>query len=108
MEYAGEIGIQEVLAAIADDEGIQRSFSLGFVRSSGDKKGSIKVVDKCRYGLPRSELKRRNKGQRNISSTPRRLHIDAGTIPVTDVSTGRYVTPLISHIIMYNNLQVKH
>lgn len=38
----------------------------------------------------------------------RRLHLDAGTLPMTDVETNTYFTPLISHIIGYNDCKVYH
>ncbi len=103
------ISIQEVIAAISDDEAVSKRkfFSLTFVRSKGENRGSIKVIERARYGYPRTELQALNKGLRkNIKS--RRLHIDAGTLPITDVTAGRYNTPLISHIIGYNGLKVIH
>jgi hypothetical protein len=36
------------------------------------------------------------------------MHIDAGTLPITDITAGRYNTPLISHIIGYNGFKVIH
>lgn len=102
------ISIQEVLSQISDDEGIQRTFELVFVRSTGELRGQVKTIEKAQYGYPRNELARRNQGKRGPSQKKRRLHIDAGTIPITDKSTARYVTPKISHIIGFEGMAVKH
>lgn len=104
-----KISIQEVLAAISDDEAVtkRKTFSLAFVRSGGERRGTIKRIEKARYGYPRSELQRLNQGLRK-KVKDRRLHIDAGTLPITDITEGRYNTPLISHIIEYNGLKVIH
>lgn len=103
------ISIQEVLAEISDDEAVtkRKTFSLAFVRSKGDNRGSIKTIEKARYGYPRTELRAQNKGLRGKIKT-RRMHIDAGTLPITDITAGRYNTPLISHIIGYNGFKVIH
>jgi len=98
---SAEISIQQVLSEIrANTEG---SFLLKFVRSSGKRKGSIKIVAKAIYG--------RSKGKVSpIAPRPKAkaLHIEKGTIPITDSETNRYMTPLISHIIGFNSFKVKH
>jgi hypothetical protein len=104
------ISIQEVIAAIGDDEAVskRRTFSISFVRAEkSERRGTIKTIERARYGYPRSEFQRLNKGLRN-KIKGRRLHIDAGTLPITDVTEGRYNTPLISHIIGYNGMKVIH
>lgn len=104
----GTISIQQVLATLAEDEAGGQEFLISFVKSTGKDKGKIKTVCKARYGAPKP--KRRGKGI-NVNLQPisqRKLHIDSGTLPMTDCETDTYFTPLISHIIGFNGLQVIH
>lgn len=78
------------------------SFKLTFVRSSGKKKGSIKV-SQFRYGAPIPQIK----ASKQISKS-KGSHKLSGTIPLTEVETNKYSSPLISHIIGINDFLVKH
>jgi len=103
-----EISIQEMLAEITGDEMNGKTFVIQFVRSSGPKKGTIATVSKARYGNPKGfDRANKNKGiyqprQKQV------LHKEKGTIPLTDTERNRYFTPLISHIIGYNQYKVRH
>lgn len=101
----GEISIQQVLAEIRDTSKEGHTFLLRWVRSResrNGKKGSIKTVPHCQYG--------KKGGSRSISSRAKAksLHIEKGTLPVYDAESGAYLTPLISHIIQFNQLKVIH
>lgn len=101
------MSIQEVLANMQEDANMGETCVLRFVRSTGKRRGTIKTVAKARYGAPR-----RSGGRGQAKGKPRKkqhkLHVDAGTIPMTDAERNVYFTPLISHIIQYNNYQVIH
>jgi hypothetical protein len=107
-----QMSIQEVLSEMSDTSSMGGTFTLRFVRSSGQRKGTIATVAKCRYGAPRRQ--RDNDAQPGPSSANSNrsgrkwLHTEAGTIPCTDTERNRYFTPLISHIIQYNDYQVLH
>lgn len=92
-----EISIQEVLARM---DGAQKPFLLKFVRATKEKRGTIKTVAKCLKGAPRRKIvaRTRNRG----------LHKQNYTVPVTDLEHEQYLTPLISHIIQFNQFKVKH
>ena len=103
--------IDEVLLLIQDAAADNRLFSLKFVRATGENKGSIKTVMKARYGGPERERlatdmrkKRTEDGEgRKVS-----LHVDNGTLPLTDVERNKYFTPVIRLIIGYNEFLVIH
>lgn len=102
------MSIQEVLANMQEDANMGETCVLRFVRSTGKRRGTIKTVAKARYGAPRRAGGRgRGKGKRQPRKQ-HKLHVDAGTIPMTDTERNVYFTPLISHIIQYNNYQVIH
>lgn len=96
------ISIQEALARIADSE--DKPFRLSFVRSTGENAGTIKEVT-AYYGAPnpkdRSAPVRKDRSKR-------KLHVESGTIPLTEVGTRRLLTPMISHIIEFNGKKVFH
>lgn len=106
MNYIGEISIGEALAEIQTPG---TEFSLHFIKSTGKGKGELRYYPKCRYGAPL-------KASKAATSIPRRRKKDpeektmrnAGQIPMTNIETGLYVTPLISHIIGFNNRKVIH
>jgi len=103
MKYTGEISINEVLAEIQTPG---QEFSLYFVRSTGKEKGVAKYLPKCMYGAKRKD---RPPGQRIPNRSPEEKTIrKQGTVPIHNVETGLYLTPLISHIIGYNNKKVIH
>ena len=98
------MSVQQVLADIREHP--ERSFWLAFVRGTGKKQGSVKMVTKALYGAPKNQTG----GQvtENKETKKRALHVDKGTLPVTDYETQQYLTPLISHIIGYNLKKVIH
>lgn len=109
-----QISMQEALARIregADGD----SFILRFVSSGLKDKGKYKQR-KCRYGAPMQNLhtpKNRRPPKKildHAEATRRRAHVEHGTIPLTDLdaATPKYFTPLISHIVGYNQFTVKH
>lgn len=105
MNYIGEISIGEALAEIQTPG---TEFSLHFIKSTGKGKGEERYYPKCRYGAPlksSSALSVPQRGNRNPEDKTLR---NAGQIPMTNIETGLYITPLISHIIGYNNRKVIH
>lgn len=102
--WRGNISIQQVLAGIR--EAPEKAFWLAFVRATGKDAGSVKVVSVAIYGAPRYDNDGKAKTVKNERA--RVLHTEKGTLPMTDSTTGVYLTPLISHIIGYNMYRVKH
>lgn len=105
IQWRGKISIQQVLAEIRADQ--TKPFWLAFVRATGNECGSIKVVSKALYGAPR----RTGTGAALATKDDRKrsMHVDRGTLPMSDYDTpNQYLTPLISHIIGYNLYQVTH
>ena len=101
--WIGTISIQQAYAELKGDP--DKPFWIAFVRATGKNAGSIKIVSRATYGAPRpSGLAKSIGGQ----SYPKGLHTDKGTLPITDTTTGEYLTPLISHIIGFNLMMVKH
>jgi len=104
-----QISIQRVIAEISSDENAGESFVLQFVRSTGKQRGSIKTVAKALYGAPNPKERQGKTGRPGAQSAKKhKLHLDAGTLPMTDMESGTYFTPLISHIVGYNGMQVIH
>lgn len=103
------ISIQEVLAEITSDENAGQTFTLQFVRSSGKRKGSIAIVAKARYGNTRG-YKKKNTPTINVGGERREksLHKEAGTLPLTDTESNTYFTPLISHMLQFNQYKIRH
>lgn len=105
LAWRGTISIQKVLAEIRSDSA--KPFWVVWVRATGKQAGSVKVVSRALYGAPKPHLRGRGaqapERERNIA-----LHTEKGTLPLTDTTTGEYKTPLISHIIGYNLMQVIH
>lgn len=107
--------IDEVLLLIQDAAASNRVFSLRFVRATGERKGSIKFVAKARYGAPererlahdvrkvRTEDGGMERNERKVS-----LHVDNGTLPLTDIEANKYFTPVIRLIVGYNDCVVTH
>lgn len=92
-----QLSIQEVLQRIKESG--SETFTLRFVRSTGKKKGSIKTVIAI-YG---KSIRETSSKMRNVIKMK-----DAGTIPITDTESDIYLTPLISHIIGFNQFKVIH
>lgn len=101
--WIGTISIQQAYAAIKGDP--DKPFWIAFVRATGKNAGSIKIVSRAVYGAPRHSGMAKSTGGQD---SPKGLHIDKGTLPITDSTTGEYLTPLISHIIGYDLMMVKH
>lgn len=97
------ISIQEALARMADAG--DKPFKLSFVRSTGKNAGSIKET-MCYYGAPNP--KDRQAPTLGEQRKKRALHVESGTIPLTEVSSRQLLTPLISHIIYFQNAKVMH
>lgn len=105
---AREISIDEVLALLRSNHSAGKTpCTIRAVRSTGKRRGQIMVMQ-VRYGAPR----KRGEVEPSLrSSTATFQHVDKATIPLTDLRPGkppRYVSPLISHIIGYNNYRVRH
>lgn len=103
--WRGQISINQVLADIRSEP--EKAFWLAFVRATGKNAGSVKVVPAAIYGAPRIQhtgIHRPRTGPLKAAA----LHTEKGTLPITDRTTGDYLTPLISHIIGYNLYRVKH
>lgn len=101
MQIRGEISIQKALDEIRN-EYRERPFVLQFVRASGKRAGSLKVV-RAIYG--RSTQPIEAIGRREKATT---LHKEDGTLPMMDADTGEYMTPLISHFRILNGYKIKH
>lgn len=102
-----EISIQQVLAEIEDTETSGKTFAIEFVRSSGKKRGTLCFLGRCRKGGTKGyQYKSPEERQANIKITG--LHTDKGTIPITDADDEIYLTPLISHLIKYNGMIIRH
>ena len=103
--WRGTISIQEAYAELRADP--SATFWLAFVRATGKDAGSIKVVSRAAYGRKKQlfgdQAQSPNQGVKAVGSFS-----DKGTLPMTDTTTGEYLTPLISHIIGYNLLKVIH
>ena len=97
IRWNGTISIQCLLSEIRSDE--SRPFWLAFVRATGKRAGSIKVVSKAIYGAP---APKEHGAVAKVTGRSISLHTEKGTLPLTDATTGEYLTPLISHIVGYN------
>lgn len=90
------------MSEVAEGASEGRVFVIRFVRATGPTRGSIKTITKAIKGG----------AIREVSSTPsgrsKSLHKDAYTLPITDLDTGEYQSPLISHIIQFNQFKVRH
>lgn len=100
----GEITIEQALSEMRARPG---TFWLCFVRATGRHRGTFKVVPKCRYGAPQPSGPRPVRGG-EPADRKKSLHVDRGTLPMTDHDSGEYLTPLISHIIGYQGKLVVH
>ena len=104
-----QIGIWEVISRIKTGE--DGDFTLVVIRSSGKLKGHEKVFARARYGAPEQAVHQPS-GKRGGSNSEKHLtvgaHKENGTIPITDLETRQYKSPLISHIIGYNGRKVIH
>ena len=101
-----EISIQEALSRLTTGQD-GPTFSLRIVKSSGKEKGRIVHLARCRYGKKAGYTSKPRVGRKEQPSDAR-AHVDNGTLPITDVERNRYLSPLISHIIQYNQYKVIH
>ena len=100
MNYRGKIGISTVLAEIRDNPG--DDFWLEFVKSDGS--GAVRIIAKALYG--RGKTAKREQGSGRIKK--KAMFKRTSQLPITNYETGEFRTPLISHIIGYNQYQVTH
>ncbi|MEL6141889.1 MAG: hypothetical protein AAFU67_09755 [Bacteroidota bacterium] len=103
-----EIHIKEVYARLRTDHDENTdTCRLAIVVSSGKRKGQVRIIANARYGSPSRRIADSPDGKRKSSSSPYE-HNDNGTIPITDADRNKYLSPLISHIIGYNEYRVIH
>jgi len=105
-KYRRQINISEVISRIKSRADGER-FVLGHIKASGKHKGTL-VRGEYRYGAPSQEVHiPRAKASGDID---RREHVERGTLPLTRLDHGapRYQTPLISHLISYNDMKILH
>lgn len=95
--------LDEVLYLIRNSYG--KPFRIVFIRSTGSAAGSKKIVMRAIYGAKTSRMGNRRKSRKGMSSW---LHKDYDTIPLIDLDSDKPITPLISHIIEFNNKLVNH
>ena len=72
--------------------------------------GQLRTIERCLYGGQKRE---KTSPAVNKSGVPRRVSSlkETGRIPLIDMDApegNQFRTPFISHIIQYNNFQVKH
>ena len=101
MQIRGEISIQKVLDEIRSDDR-NGPFILQYVRASGKKKGSLKIV-RGLYGRSKQPTPALSKREKT-----KVLHKEKGTLPITNADTNEYETPLISHFRVYCGFKIKH
>ena len=102
-----EISIQEALSRITTGQD-GPTFSLVIVKSSGKEIGRKVRLARCRYGKKAGFTTKPRVGRSRPKDPDARAHVDNGTLPITDVERNRYLSPLISHIIQYNQCKVIH
>lgn len=99
----GNITIEQ---ALSDMRGRRSPFWLCFVRGTGKHRGTFKIVGRCKYGAPKPS------GRHGTEPAPttrkKSLHVDNGTLPLTDADTGEYLTPYISHMVGYQGKKIIH
>ena len=104
MTQNGQISIQQVLAEIREHSG--RTFFIQFVRITGKTRGTVKTVGKAVYG--RSKTAGEMPSIKLEAQRKRALHIEKGTLPISDYDNGEYLTPLIACILSFNGYKVIH
>lgn len=109
------ISKSEMLARIVESGDVP--FRIRFVKASGKEAGQI-AEKVCYYGAPNPNpqphppafrgtgrpLPRMEGGARQ----QRKSHLESNAIPLTEFSSGRMLTPFISHILFFNGKQVIH
>jgi hypothetical protein len=98
------MSIEEALNLIMTGEPVV----LVAVRAQGKRQGEL-YSKKARYGPP-DQYERKVRPIASLTDeTPKQkigLHIDNGTIPMTDVVTNEYFSPNVYHIIEINDRKV--
>lgn len=88
------------------------TFSLRLIKASGKDIGRQVFLARCRYGKKSGPTPKPRSTRKTDADSPetlaKRAHVDNGTIPITDVEKNRYISPLISHIVGYNQYKVIH
>lgn len=103
-----EISIDEVYSRLRSVHiNSSNSCRLTVVRSSGKNKGDVIIIPRARYGSPRRRVSDTPTGVRKRSNNDYE-HNDNGTFPMTNVDRNKYISPLLSHIIGYNEYRVIH
>lgn len=99
------ISKSEMLAAIVESGEIP--FRIRFVKGSGKEAGQI-AEKVCYYGAPDPHPQKGGRSSDSPDRKERKSHLESNAIPLTEFSTGRMLTPFISHIIGFNGKQVIH
>jgi hypothetical protein len=104
-----EIGIQDAYAQMTDPMR-ETPFSIRLVKSGGKEIAQYRRLYRCRYGKKPGSGKTRSQreAEKVINGTERRGHVENGTIPIHDLEQNRYVSPLLSHIVEFNQYKVIH
>lgn len=105
-KYRRQISFSIVLARIKSRADGER-FVLEHIKASGKHKGTL-VRGEYRYGAPTQEV--HTPRAKATGDLDRREHVERGTLPLTRLDKGvpRYQTPLISHLISYNDMKIMH
>lgn len=102
--------IDQVLA-LMESEMWPDGFQITFVISTGQRIGQLKTVKRARKGAP-SDLPLVNGRKKSVTGKPQQrrrwLHKSHETIPLVNMATEKYFTPLISHIIGFNGVPIRH
>ena len=117
MNFTGEIGINYALQELKESG---QAFTLVFVRANDKGKkafqGEICIVARAVYGGEKRVFGSENEyktyqHERTEADAPRIRYDDEGLLPLSDLekeSGEQFFTVLISHIVGYNGLKVKH
>lgn len=95
---------------VLDDLRSGEKCSLVFIRATGTRRGTKKKVANAIEGWNYSAFKERTPIEHLMAKNAAIVSKNAlmGIIPVIDVDNDQQLTILISHIIQYNGLIVKH
>ena len=99
------ISKSEMLARITESGEVP--FRIRFVKATGKEAGQISEKV-CYYGAPNPHPKDNGQKPTAPDRKQRKSHLESNAIPLTEFSTGRMLTPFISHIISFNGKQVIH
>lgn len=99
------ISKSEMLAQIVESG--ERPFKIVFVKATGKDAG--KLTEKtCYYGAPNPTDRTAAKVTPINARQKRKRFLDSNSIPMTEFSTRKLLTPFISHIVKFNGKQVIH